>query len=176
MRVVSVDTLVERLAGCAASLAEDPHRVGLALLAAGTVPPADVLRVMTMADGPAVFAKTMAELFATFAVQVPGLVADVLFESVTKDELDRITAERDDARIALTRIGVLTKTLRCPGCHKLHVDTGRTPEEAAWAQKPHRTHLCVDDSEGNGCGRQWSQSPSEVVAGVQAMVCQSGAP
>lgn len=37
----------------------------------------------------------------------------------------------------------------CPNCKKPHVDEG------IWAEKPHRTHRCVDDAAGKGCGREW---------------------
>lgn len=39
--------------------------------------------------------------------------------------------------------------LRCPGCGKPHVDEG------VWAEKPHGTHVCVDDAAGKGCGHRW---------------------
>jgi hypothetical protein len=40
-------------------------------------------------------------------------------------------------------------TLVCPVCGKPHIDEGE------WARRPHRTHLCVDDAQGAGCGATW---------------------
>lgn len=39
--------------------------------------------------------------------------------------------------------------LDCPACGKRHVDFGE------WARRLHRTHRCVDDAAGNGCGHKW---------------------
>lgn len=36
--------------------------------------------------------------------------------------------------------------LHCPTCKKQHIDEGE------WATRPHRTHQCVDDAAGKGCG------------------------
>lgn len=41
----------------------------------------------------------------------------------------------------------------CPNCGKQHVDEGR------FARHPHRTHRCVDDAAGRGCGREWIVLP-----------------
>lgn len=43
----------------------------------------------------------------------------------------------------------LTVPLYCPGCTKRHIDEG------SFAQTPHKTHRCVDDAAGAGCGREW---------------------
>jgi hypothetical protein len=40
-------------------------------------------------------------------------------------------------------------TLHCPSCSKLHIDEGE------FATRPHRTHRCVDDAAGKGCGHEW---------------------
>src|SRR5271170_90887 len=37
----------------------------------------------------------------------------------------------------------------CPACSKQHLDEGE------WVTRPHRTHRCVDDSAGKGCGNEW---------------------
>lgn len=37
----------------------------------------------------------------------------------------------------------------CGACSKRHVDEGE------WRHQPHRTHRCVDDSRGPGCGAEW---------------------
>ena len=39
--------------------------------------------------------------------------------------------------------------LDCPSCGKRHVDFGQ------WASRLHRTHRCVNDPAGNGCGHTW---------------------
>ena len=39
--------------------------------------------------------------------------------------------------------------LYCPSCSKPHID------EDAWANFPHRTHRCVDDTAGKGCQHEW---------------------
>lgn len=48
--------------------------------------------------------------------------------------------------------------LVCPKCSKTHVDEG------LWAVKRHRTHRCVDDFCGQGCGHEWRLE--EYVRGV----------
>ena len=45
---------------------------------------------------------------------------------------------------------VRTALLWCPFCRKQHIDEG------VWRTKPHRTHRCVDDADGKGCGREWT--------------------
>ena len=42
--------------------------------------------------------------------------------------------------------------LHCPHCKKQHVDEG------IWATRPHRTHACVDDCMGKGCGKPFTPS------------------
>lgn len=42
--------------------------------------------------------------------------------------------------------------LHCPHCKKQHIDEGK------WATKPHRTHACVDDAAGSGCGKPFTPS------------------
>lgn len=42
--------------------------------------------------------------------------------------------------------------LHCPHCHKQHIDEG------VWATRPHRTHQCVDDAAGYGCGKAFTPS------------------
>jgi hypothetical protein len=39
--------------------------------------------------------------------------------------------------------------MNCPVCEKPHVDEGE------FVKKPHRTHRCVDDAAGKGCGHEW---------------------
>lgn len=44
--------------------------------------------------------------------------------------------------------------LRCHACGKDHHDDGE------WATRPHRTHRCVDDKAGKGCGHEWRVEPA----------------
>lgn len=46
--------------------------------------------------------------------------------------------------------------LSCPHCQKPHVDEG------VFAEKPHRTHRCVDDAAGKGCGSEWDAEFAEI--------------
>jgi len=39
--------------------------------------------------------------------------------------------------------------LSCPNCHKVHSDEGE------WKTRPHKTHRCVNDTFGKGCGAEW---------------------
>lgn len=47
--------------------------------------------------------------------------------------------------------------LHCPSCKKQHVDEGK------WATKPHRTHVCVTDAVGKGCGKPFTPSGHRTV-------------
>lgn len=47
--------------------------------------------------------------------------------------------------------------LHCPFCLKQHVD------ENQWVTTPHRTHVCVDDIAGSGCGKPFTPSPHRTV-------------
>lgn len=44
----------------------------------------------------------------------------------------------------------------CPGCGKPHIDEG------LFAERPHRTHRCVGDAAGVGCGREWDTEFPEI--------------
>ncbi len=55
-------------------------------------------------------------------------------------------------------------SLSCPECLKPHIDEGE------WATRPHKTHLCVDDAKGKGCGHKWKPSGHATV-GVET-VCK----
>jgi predicted RNA-binding Zn-ribbon protein involved in translation (DUF1610 family) len=44
--------------------------------------------------------------------------------------------------------------LFCPQCHKQHIDEGE------FATRVHRTHRCVDDAAGSGCGFEWRVEPA----------------
>lgn len=47
----------------------------------------------------------------------------------------------------------------CPKCTKDHYDEGE------WATRPHRTHRCVDDRAGKGCGHEWADAAPPTVPG-----------
>lgn len=51
--------------------------------------------------------------------------------------------------------------LHCPRCRKQHIDEGE------FATRVHRTHRCVDDAAGKGCGFEWRVEPA--VFGVQIL-------
>lgn len=55
---------------------------------------------------------------------------------------------------------IIPVILHCPHCKLQHVDEG------AWATKPHRTHACVDNIMGKGCGLAFTPSGHRTV-GVQ---------
>lgn len=40
--------------------------------------------------------------------------------------------------------------LHCPSCGKKHADEGE------WATREHKTHRCVQDGWGKGCGHEWA--------------------
>lgn len=52
---------------------------------------------------------------------------------------------------------VIPMILFCPHCRKQHVDEGK------WATRPHRTHACVDDVAGKGCGKAFTPSTYRTV-------------
>jgi len=69
-----------------------------------------------------------------------------------------------DAERALAEGGAAFRLcMFCQSCGKLHVDIGE------WATRPHKTHLCVDDDSGPGCGARWkpSEYPTVGVATLQ---------
>lgn len=45
-------------------------------------------------------------------------------------------------------------SLSCSACGKGHADEG------TWAERAHRTHRCVDDAYGKGCGSEWRVEPA----------------
>lgn len=55
---------------------------------------------------------------------------------------------------------VIPVVLFCPHCKLQHVDEGK------WKTKPHRTHACVDNVLGKGCGKPFTPSAHRTV-GVQ---------
>lgn len=61
--------------------------------------------------------------------------------------------------------------LYCSACKKQHIDEG------AFAQKTHKTHRCVDDAAGKGCGSEWeTEVPCIGVAGGAARAAKRPQP
>lgn len=74
-----------------------------------------------------------------------------------KHPLPSYDVSRDIAKIveateAPRAPGIVLVRTSCPTCGKVHVDDGD------WRLRPHRTHLCVDDNKGRGCGAKWRVS------------------
>lgn len=66
--------------------------------------------------------------------------------------------EAEDCGVPMTaQESIVPVVLHCPHCRKQHVDEG------AWATKPHRTHACVDDVAGKGCGKAFTPSAYRTV-------------
>ena len=63
----------------------------------------------------------------------------------------------DHGKVMSEQARVIPVILFCPHCHKQHVDEG------IWATKPHRTHVCVDDAVGPGCGKPFTPSTFRTV-------------
>jgi hypothetical protein len=57
----------------------------------------------------------------------------------------------------MSQAEVIPVVLHCPVCKKQHIDEGE------WATRPHRTHACVDDAAGKGCGVAFTPSGHRTV-------------
>jgi hypothetical protein len=68
-----------------------------------------------------------------------------------------------DSSFALRLISPEPALLYCPKCGKQHCDEGE------WATRPHKTHRCVDDRFGKGCGEEWKPRNFPTV-GVAALI------
>lgn len=104
----------------------------------------------------------------TTARHPPSTVA-VSTAVVGVDLATEVMKERDEARLALAAIGSIVGALRCPACNKLHTDRGREGAEEEWVNRPHRTHRCVDDGAGKGCGHEWRPPFSDIVEAVKVI-------